>query len=618
MQITPQQIVQLYEQRKADRGEEIDKMLRVQRNYDGDVIIPMPEMDEREKPGVANLISQGIDQLGMRISSRLPDVAFPPFSQSAADMKRSSDCRKAVLAWWDMNNMPIKFARRARYMVGYGCSPVILRAAGEQSKRKMPHWQVLNPLCTFPAMTGDPDCVTPPDIIYLFKRNFSWLQSHYPMQMSVLQKGQNCTANTQFDLLWYLDDAEEVLLVRGRQDNQREMRGQPMMSMVQELARTENRIGVCPGVVPGRITLSKLSGHFTNLVDLFMTQAKLTAYEQIAISRSIFPDEWVISHPNNPNEPRIVQIADGRQGVMGEIENGQIQVINSQPSPQVPQAIDRLERAMRVQGSIPADWGGESATNIRTALRGQQVASSAVDPTIQEAQAIFAMSMAAEDERAIAISKAYWGGRSFSFYIPTSGISTADDYRPNSLFQSDFHVVKFSAPGVDAAGIPIELGQRTGTGEMSMQTAREIDPMIEDPELEQQRVTIEGLNQAMLKGLEAQAAQAQLDPHELALIMQKLRTSDMTLEEAVLDAQEQLQKQQAALQQANPGSPETMPGMGQAPPPGAPSGGPPQLAQILSQLRQNANLSPAELGLQGGAPPTGQMPPNVPTPQPQG
>jgi hypothetical protein len=596
-----QEIHQLYLQRWRHRGQEIARIERLARFANGDVIVPLPELDASEKPAVANLIAQGIDQLGVRVGGRLPDVAFPaarpgvPLSE-----RKAANQRSAVLAWWDMNRMDKKMLRRGRLLVGYGEAPVIVKPVSVGDKRQIPHWHVLNPLHVFPGPTPDPDCITPPDVIVRRQKSLGWLTQHYPQQMAVLYKGQDPRVDMMFDLLEYNDEEETVLIVLGAMRDVRDRTDSNTGSSPEMvLERDANRAGMCLGVAPTGITIDKLSGHFDGILGMFFAQAKLTALEIISVSRSIFPDEWVVSHPNSPIAPRIVQYADGKQGIIGEIENGQIQVTQVQPSQLASQAIDRLERAQRVQGGIPSDWGGESSDNIRTAKRGQQVAASASDPYIGECQTIFAESMEAENERAIAVAKGWYGSKMTSFYVPRSGKPTNDDYSPNALFDSDFHFVKFSMPGVDAAGIPIELGQRTGTGEMSMATARRSDPMIDDPDFEDRQVIVEGLRTGLLKGLEMQAGQpGALDPHEFALIIQKVQTGRQSLEEAVIEAQAALQQQQADLQQAQPGSPETQPGMAQAAPPGAPqAGGPPPLAQMLQSLRSPTQQSPAETGL---------------------
>ena len=166
--------------------------------------------------------------------------------------------------------------------------------------------------------------------------------------------------------------------------------------------------------------------------------------------------------------------------------------------------------------------------------------------------------------RAIAVEKGWYGAKWTSFYIPRSGDIITKDYVPDSLFETDFCRVKFSMPGVDAASIPIELGQRTQTGQISMATSRAMDPLVEDPEFEAKQVALEGMRMAILKALETQLSQGALDLHEVAMMAKLQNAGDKQLEEVVLEAQEWFQKQQAGLaaQQPPPGAP---PGAAQMP-----------------------------------------------------
>lgn len=603
MELSPQEIVELYEQLSRQRGSAVGRMMETARLYNGEVLVPLPELDEAEKPAVANLITQGIDGLARRTSSRMPDVAFPSIKPgNDREDDRAARARKALLAWWDMNKYQRRFARRARFLIAYACAPVQIKPVGPgvNAKRKMPYWHVLNPLHVLPVPTGDPDEYEISAGIVVRQQSLAWLKARYPTQAATLYKGPDARPDTMFDLLEYNDAEQTVLVVKGAKRNPNDYADfEYGSSNVEELERDPNLVGRCNIIVPGRITLDKLMGHFDNLFGMFLGQAKMTAYEQIATFRHIFPEKWVMSHPNQPQEARIVVAADAKQGIIGEIAGGVIQAIPIQVSPTVGTSIDRLERSMRVEAGIPSDWGGESASNIRTAKRGEQVSGQAVDPVVSELQLVFQDSMELEDGLAIDTAKAYWGNKSFSFYTSRKGEVAREDYRPNEVFKSDYHTVKFSMPGVDAAGIPIELGQRTSTGEMSMFTARQIDPMIEDPEFETRQVELEQIRQGILDGVKQGLASGQLDLHEAAIIAQLLFDSQTPLEDAVLEAQKRIQTTQATAAQAPSGAPETMPGMGAGPPQAGASQQPPSLAQMLTQLRTPTQQSPAERQLAG-------------------
>ena len=66
-----------------------------------------------------------------------------------------------------------------------------------------------------------------------------------------------------------------------------------------------------------------------------------------------------MSDPNAPTKPRIVRLRMGSRASSGSVENGVVQPITLNPGAQVPTAIDRLERAARLAGGIPAEFGQE-------------------------------------------------------------------------------------------------------------------------------------------------------------------------------------------------------------------------------------------------------------------
>ena len=609
--ISAEQVAQLYHQRRLERQPYFNRMDEVRRHYNGSVVVPLPELDELEKPAVANLVAQGVDQFAMRVASVLPDIAYPalrPGFQGSESLARNR--RLANLGWWDMNKMPSKIRRRARYMTAYGCSPVSISPVSidPHDKRKIPFWRARNPLSSFPAPIMDPDSMEPEDCIFVDRRSLTWLRYNYPEQARVLFTGDS-NGDTLFEIIEYVSAEETVMVALGAQrkgdDYSQQTQGVAMQIL---LERIPNRAEICPVVFPGRITLDRLQGQFDTMLGMYQRQAKLDALNTIAVFRSVFPDEWVVGHPNSPGKPRIAQEADGKMGIRGVVENGQITTVNLTPGVAGEGAMDRLERAQRLTAGLPAEFGGESPSNIRTARRGEMVMGNTVDMPIQEYQEIFAASMEAENRRAVQIMKAYYGERPSMFVMGSDGKVIHNDYVPNETFETDLGYVKYSMPGSDVNGMVIAIGQRVGTGIMSQQTAREMDPAIEDPIRERDQVEIETLRKAALAGLEQQASQGQLDPQIIARIAIKKSQRHMPLEKALIEVHEEMQKEQAAQQPdqsqqptgnpeamgAAPGgaTPEQMPGIAAGPnvPPGppsmqAPEQGQPNLASLLSNLR---------------------------------
>lgn len=609
------QIVTLLQQRRRDRGALFGRMDEIRRHYNGDIIIPLPELDDMEKPAIPNLISMGIDQFAMRVASVMPDVSYMPVRPGIqVSENKARDRRLANLGWWDMNKMATKIRRRSRHLTAYGMTAVSLSPVSldPTDKREIPHWRVRNPLSTFPAPLIDPDSMEPTDCIFVDRRPLGWLKQYYPSQANVLYRGDKSDTD-MFEILEYIDEVETVLVAVGAEKSKASTYGAAETGKGTAshviLERIPNRAEICPVVIAGRITLDRLQGQFDQMLGMYQRQAKLDALDLIARFRNVFPDEWIVSTSNSPTSPRIVQEADGKAGIRGIVDKGQVQITHLQEGAGTDMALDRLERAQRLTAGIPAEFGGESPTNVRTARRGAMVMGSTVDMPIQEYQEILANSLEAENRRAIKIQKAYYGNKPSMFFMGSDGKVVRPDYVPNEAFETDLSYVKYSMPGSDVNGMVIAIGQRVGTGIMSTQTAREMDPAIEDPIRERDQVEIESLRRALLSGLEQQAQAGTLDPSIIARIAMEKAQRHVTIEAAVQKVHEEEQAKQA--QQASAATPEgapeapmeMQPGLGAVPAPGpvSPIPAPPQgeqnLGAVLASLRSPTRMSPAEQGM---------------------
>ena len=605
------EILGLYYQRLSSRGDYLGRMKEISANYHGDIMVPLPELDSNEKPAVANLLAQGIDQFSLRVSSVLPDVQYPALRGNiSSSVENARKRRQATLGWFDMNDMGIKMRRRSRYQVAYASSPVSIHpvSLNPNDKREIPFWRVRNPLFSFPADTIDPDNMEPMDCIFEDRRPLRWIKAFYPDSARALYKGK-ANDDTLFTILEYTDAYETVLVAVGAaKESKGFMAGEIQAGASQiVLDRVPNRAEICPVVVPTRIGLDRVQSKFEAMLGMFQRQAKLDALQTIAVFRGVFPDEWLIPHPNAQGlQPKVVKYADGKAGEIGIIQNGQITAMNPQPGMHSSETLDRLERSARLSAGIPPEWGGESGSNIRTARRGESVMSNAVDPDIQETQEIFAASMQAEVRRAIAIQKAYYGSKPTLFLLGMNGeVAGPPDYTPDEAFETDLVKVSYPLPGSDANQMTVMIGQKVGIGEMSLETAMTLDPFIRDPESEMAKIQADGLRKALLSGLEQQAVQGQLDPHTIARIIQKVGDGRTPIENAVEMVHKEMQDEQAKQQQEQqqqqgqqpqgqqpgvPGVPPGMPGMPQPGPEGQPgmampgsAGGPPVAPEQAGQ-----------------------------------
>ena len=579
-----EEVVALYEQRKLAMGPVHEQMRRVRDMANGDIVIPLNELDRNAKSSVANLLVQGLDQMSMRVASTMPMPYFPPVKEGSERSKSYSRTRrKAMISMWDENKMKMKLRRRSRHLLAYSQSAVILRP---DFRTLMPKWVVRNPLDTFAAPVDDPDDMVPENCIFTYRATASYLLQNYGDLVSGRLRMGKIDQDSKYTMLEYVDADTIQLVVLGAEENPELSSAERVGLEALTLEEIPNRTGRPLAIVANRITLDKPRGQFDGVLGMYYTRARLQALTEIAIERGIFPEEYLVA--NSGENPEILQLADGKAGILGVVKGGVIQQMQLNPGYKTDQALDRLERQERLEGAIPAEFGGESATNVRTGRRGENVLSATVDFRVQEAQTLFEASLVEEDKCAIAIERAYWGDVEKTFFIPSRVSTGQESYVPNKIWQTDFHYVSYSAAGSDVNSLIIGLGQRLGTGMMSKESAREADPLISDPELEHDRIIAEGVEAALLSSIQEQAANpaGPYQPDDLAYLAKLVMEQDVTLYEAVRRTNQRAQDRQAmAMPQ---GAPETMPGLAMpgmgAEAPVAPAGGEPGVDQLLAQL----------------------------------
>jgi hypothetical protein len=581
-----EEIVALYNSRRRAAGPIKEQMRRVKDLANGDVIVPLNELDQNAKSSVANLLVQGLEQMAMRVGSTVPSVYFPPTKEGSERSKQNAKQRKrAMLAIWDHNRMSVKLRRRARHLLAYSQSPVVIKP---DFRTLMPTWSVRNPLDTYPSLVEDPDNPVPYDCIFAYRTSASYLLRNYGPQVTGMLRMGKLQEDTKFTLLEYVSP-EAIQLVALGADDSPDMNPAERSGVEAVMLETiPNRTGMPLAIVTNRITLDKPRGQFDGVLGMYYTRARLQALTEIAIERGIFPEEYLVARSGE--NPEILQVADGKAGVLGVVKGGDIKQLQVNPGYKTDSAIDRLERQERLEGGVPAEFGGESATSIRTGRRGDAVLSATIDYRVQEAQALFEASMAEEDKIAIAIERAYWGDVQKSFYIPGRSAGGKSVYVPNQLWTNDFHYVTYPAAGSDVNSLIVSLGQRLGAGLISKESAREADPLIQDPDFEHDRIIAEGVEAALLSSIQQQAADpaGPYQPDDLAYLTRLVVEQDVPLFEAVARTDQRARDRQAAM--APQGSPMgmpglAMPGMGAEMPmePPMPSG-PGGLEGLLAQL----------------------------------
>lgn len=596
--ISPSEVVQLYNERSKFAGVEQQILREITNLYQGDIVVPLPELGANEAPAVPNIARAGIDQIGQRIASGFPEISVRPSSMSRRSVARSRERRRAYYSFHEENKTKRKMRRRARYLMGYASAPVRL---GVNFETSMPRWDVRSPVGMYAAPSGDPDEMIPSDVIFATRQSVGWVRKHYPEQYVQLVRGQDVNAGTPVDVLEYISahDVWTVVCLRSSNDGSQ----WDFMNMPQDVHRAgshaalswyPNRVGVPLVVVPGAITLGPQRSPYHQIKGMYQASAEMDAWARHATAKGINAETWFIGI--NGQTPVIEQAADALNSIPGIVTDGQMQTVTPPPQFAARTAVGDMERSSRLTAQLPAELGGEAATGVRTGRRSDQLLSAVLDFPIQEAHELFEESIEYENEIAARIDFEYFGDVPKVFSVNFAGEKGDLAYVPRDLWTKGGDgktlavksKVSYFAAGVDAQDRIIAMGQRLGMGTMSQETVMRNDPLVDDVEGERSRIVNEELDRAFLSKIQGLAA----DPASVvtAMDLASLKShvnKGLPLEEAWGKVQAEIEKRVAAEQEAAAQG-QAMPGPGVVEPGGAPVGpaigAPPESVGNLNSL----------------------------------
>tara|TARA_B110001454_G_C12663485_1_gene410508 strand:+ start:97 stop:771 length:675 start_codon:yes stop_codon:yes gene_type:complete len=220
----------------------------------------------------------------------------------------------------------------------------------------------------------------------------------------------------------------------------------------------------------------------------------------------------------------------------------------------------------------------------------------ALDPRVQELQETMEAHLPYLNECIFANYRGYFDEQKFTTFTGYSGDFGQVEFTPKEHFETFDNVVSHSIPGADVQGTTIQLGQLLQMKGISLNTFRVKHPFVDDPEAEGRRVDEEQLEDAVMAGIQQQAAQGTMPILYVATI-EKYRKDGHDIFESIRRADEEIREQQAQ-EIPEPGAgqmmaPEAAPGLAGGPPgpPGAPGppGQEPGIAEMKAALLAGSN-----------------------------
>jgi hypothetical protein len=613
MSATILEIAEEMARRRLAQNPLIERMIEVRDRVNGDVVIPVPEMDDDiPLASLAPLLmAEGVEFPATYASQRAPNILVPALDPSKTSGPRSLDWaakrRKALYYTWDKSWWELLFGRFYRHLAGYAISAVVVEPDYE---RRLPRFTLRDPLSSYPEPKAPEDLTLPMNCGFIQGHSIDWLHHNFPETRERLPRGAGF-ANAQstegelWDVVEWIDPDEIVLGVLGPRDGYSSWTSEPMRWAF-ELARYPNPLGRCTAIMPKRVTMDRIISQLSNVIGHTDLLAKLMYMDIRATERSVFPDKYVIAKAGQ--NPRLVS-GEWHDGATGEInlitDADAIGVLPGTPDPNNKQTMASIERNFRVSTGLIPQAGGETYGALRTGRGIDSLMGAALDPKTAELHHIAERYFTEANEIALLMFRKRWPKRSYNVgspldpgaakFVPETHIET--DYDNNLYLENRVH---YPLPGMDDINATQVVGQMQGANLISTMGARRIHPYVKDPEGEERQITIERLEAFAMESLAARA-QAGLAPIDYSRIIE-LVMDGKRLHEAIADADREAQERQAAEapppEEGQVMAPETQPGLA-LPGEGAEMQAPPtipQPAESLGNLRELIGAMQAPAG----------------------
>ena len=596
--IQMEQIVSIMRQRRSQDSILIRQMIEIRDRYNGDVVLPVPDVDGNPTLDIPTprLIAMSIDGYATRAASTKPTIKTPYIDAASATSRNAAEIRRKVLysKWWD-SQMDIKLYRWYRQIAAYGTGALMVMPDNKEQKAKI---ELRDPLTTYPELRDPSDIRSPKNVGFIFGRSIDWITNHFPQSSDFFYNAANKEWDTLWDVVEWIDEFEVVIGVLGpRMPAYSPQDARPYGYGGFELARYENRAGMVPVVVPRRVTLDRVMGQMSTMVDTVDLHARMTALELLAAERHVFPDIVMMSEANQTARLVSGNWRDGRTGDVNIVDGARsVQYLTAGEPGFIPNVLEKLEDSIRQSGGASNLYGGDNPGGLRTGRALQQMGSFSIDPGIQEGQKIGEKALSVILAACVEVEKGYFPNKKHVSFTGLQGDDEVVTYQAKDIDSSECSVT-YPLPGADISQMSVAVSQLVGAGLVSEHTARVIHPMISDADQEEKKITIEKVQSAVLAGFGQQVSQGQVPLPDSVRVLELLR-GGATIEAAINKSQLEAQKRQASHAEeagegeatapgAQPGL--AMPGMGaeQAPSPIPPvAAGLANLHGLTQALRQ--------------------------------
>jgi hypothetical protein len=568
------EVVQLVQQMQREQGPVLQKMRDVLDRYDGDWVLPVPEVKQEPNmpPLTPALIAEAVDNMAMRACSVRPIVTVPalnPMKDTGVRSKEYAATRRRIIAaTYHHSKWNLGRRRAYRHLSAYHTTSL---SVVPNFVTGLPTLQVRDPLGTFVEPQADEELRQPEYVAFITRYSAEHLRRIFP-QCAAERGGpvSGKEAKALWDVVEWQDLDQTVWGIVGPSEQTAyQQLSTYKVPWMQISPSYPNRTGMVNAVVPHNVSLGRIASRLGSMLGMVDLQAKMMALNIIAQEKAIFPDMYAIGRQSGNPSIQGGRWKDGREGDINMLTDVEaVGVLRTAPDPATMATIDRLERNFRTSTGLVPQFGGETYGALRTGRGIDALAGMAVDPRVQELHEVMEAWMPHLNSIILQMYLSYWPEQKYELFSGWPGDKGKVRFTPSQHIESLDNTVSYVVAGADIVQQTQILGSLFGAKAISARTFRAKHPWIDDPDAEGAAVDEEEFEAALKQTILQQMVSGQLPPTVAVLIRNHLMRGE-DIFTAVEKADEEMRRLQA--QQAPPppegmvAPPEAMPGMAGGP-----------------------------------------------------
>ena len=508
-----------------------------------DVVWPDKERS-RALPKIPNFIQTAAEDRARTVAATKPSILCRPDKDGDRSKTMAEKRERIIGGWWAMNRMHSKFPRWAMDAMSSGLT--VCRVLPDFTKPKVerfPEYRRLEPAFCYP----DPVFTVGPNVdsmVYAYEEKARTVGKRFGVAMS---KAMLESSHSTVRVIEYYDNEQVMAVVQS-------MPRAGQMIQHEVLMQENHELEICPVVIGTRATMdgvyrSEFMGGLgiMNFWNRMMTLTLDDAITKVYAAKTYYdienPEEW---------GPDALLEKQTPQGSFEYVQPSNAPFTNIQ-------LLHDLAGYARAGVLMPPSRSGDPNESIISAAGVTATQSQFLSDVSSIQSDIIAPMLEAANEIAMKGDE-QWADVPKTIYGEGKGTAYKESYQPSKDINGCYRnqVVYGLMAAVDPINNSVMSMQQLGAGIIARRTAMENSPYITNSAREEKQRLKEAMQEAMIAGLQQEAAQGALTSQQLAEIDKLLSDDSVSLSDAIAQV-----TPAAAL--APPQAPPTNPGAAQAP-----------------------------------------------------